>query len=771
MPELLSLDHQDWTLSVWSKDIFAPRNVMENTLQARNKSLPKTRLRFQPEVNLSVTNVDEPNPYVLISDALSQPLLPLFFENRLYEFEIQFTNKELLEGEPIVVHSLRSIEDAFHYRRGSLRGVINFGNHIGWFRLNFKYRVKGKEKSQSISFEVFPTKMDVENDLAHIQQMVDHQYPLWRFSLAQKTEQALSETKKAHENFSLLWLAHFTRLREELVAGIKLVLNSPHARLQGTHRKKRADKIRGKISGKFEHRLSESLKGKQYDKRFSKASKVLSVNTPENRFIKMVLSETVNQLNRIITFARKSNASPDHERLSTTFFSTLDEWKTPLETALRQPFFREVGNYQGLSRESLVLHQKVGYSNVYKVWQELKKYLDVLGQQSSISLKSVAELYEVWCVLEIRRLLLDSGFTEIDSRKAQIKQRGLEKQLKEGIGAAFRFERGDGVTVRLAHEPVFSKPRTYREGKTYTWTTVQKPDILLEATFPQGQTFQWIFDAKYRIANRNDIDLAPDDAINQMHRYRDALIQLQEFGHNWQEKRRPIVGSYVLYPGNFNEGVDQNPYSESINEVGIGAFPLLPGRENNWLKVFLSERLGAAEKAVRGDYNYLREAIRIAPSGLQLSRYSDLTLLATLGPKRDKEYIERFRDGTAGWYHVPLSTTNRFSVSRAAMKELRFFGVAVRSTKSSKSYVEFVYRVDSVKLKQRSELTREQSGAKPRDGNNTQYWVLQLSRSYRLAQPIELNKPRGFSFQLTEEKALLSAKHWDDLPKHYEFLS
>ncbi|MDT9702427.1 nuclease domain-containing protein, partial [Streptomyces sp. P17] len=49
--------------------------------------------------------------------------------------------------------------------------------------------------------------------------------------------------------------------------------------------------------------------------------------------------------------------------------------------------------------------------------------------------------------------------------------------------------------------------------------------------------FIWIFDAKYRIKldkNRFDdgsdditkTDYVPDDAINQMHRYRDALIRL-----------------------------------------------------------------------------------------------------------------------------------------------------------------------------------------------------------------------------------------------------
>ena len=771
MPELLTLEHQDWTLSVWSKDIFTPRNVMEKTLQVRDKTLPNTQLRFSPVVNLSVISIDHPHEAPLFSADESHPHLPLFFENRLYEFDIQFKNSELLEGEPTVLHHLRNIEDAFHYRRGNLRGAINFGNHIGWFRLTFKYRINGKEKKQSISVEVFPTKMDVGSDLKHIQQVVDQQYPLWRFSLAQKTEQALSETRKAHENFSLLWLAHFTKLREEMADGIKLVLNSPHARLQATQRKIRADKIRGKMSGKFEHKLSETMRNKQYDKRFHKASRVLSVDTPENRFVKMVLTESVSQINRIVQFARTSNVSPDQERLSDTFFTTLDKWKSPLETALRQPVFREIGRHQGLASESLVLHQKAGYSKVYRVWQELKKYLDVLGQQSSISHKPIAELYEVWCVLEIRRLLLESGFSEIDSRKAQIYQRRLEKQLKEGMGAAFQFERSDGVIVRLAHEPVFSKPRAYQEGRTYSWTTVQKPDILLEATFPEGQQFQWIFDAKYRLANHREIDLAPEDAINQMHRYRDALIQLEEIGRDWQEKRRPVVGAYVLYPGNFDENVGRNPYTESINEVGIGAFPLLPGRDNSWLKMFLADRLGASTKSVEGDFNYLRDAIRIAPSGLQLNRYSDLTLLATLGPKRDQQYLQRFREGSASWYHVPLSTTNRFSVSRTAMKEIRFFGVAVRQGKSSKSFVEFIYRVDSIKLKRRSELTLEQAGAKPREGNNTSYWLLRLSRPYRLPQPIELNKPRGFSFQLTEEKALLSAQHWDDLPKHYEFLS
>ncbi|MFP3449162.1 nuclease domain-containing protein, partial [Pseudomonas sp. SIMBA_067] len=66
-----------------------------------------------------------------------------------------------------------------------------------------------------------------------------------------------------------------------------------------------------------------------------------------------------------------------------------------------------VSTYTGLNSESLVLQQKTGYSAVYRVWQELKYYLDVFEEQSSVSMKSVAEIYEVWCFLEIRNILIN----------------------------------------------------------------------------------------------------------------------------------------------------------------------------------------------------------------------------------------------------------------------------------------------------------------------------------------------------------------------------
>lgn len=70
-----------------------------------------------------------------------------------------------------------------------------------------------------------------------------------------------------------------------------------------------------------------------------------------------------------------------------------------------------------------------------------------------------------------------------------------------------------------------------------SYLNTQKPDILLEVLFPNKQRFIWLFDAKYRLSSDDkEDDLVPDDAINQMHRYRDALVWAKQD----EGKSRPV---------------------------------------------------------------------------------------------------------------------------------------------------------------------------------------------------------------------------------------
>lgn len=770
MPELLNLETPDWKLVVWSKDISQSQNLLTHTLNSRGKQLPATCLCFDPIVHLTDLNSRE-NEYSLPGD-------PIFFENKLYEFDFQFQESRAV-SDPVIKHRLQSVEDAFHYSGHSLRGSINFANHVGWFKLVLDYQLSGKEYTQAISFEVLPTKMDIATDLSKIQQDIDQHYPLLRFSFAQMTEQELARSRKPHERFPLLWMSQFESLRKELEKGIKYILQSPHSRLLPRTKKLRAEQLKGRVSPRLEEQVKSALINSDSHKRYRLDSKVLSIDTPENRFIKMVLMRCTRELSTFILRVKENDAAPENSRISDSFFSQLNHWKTPLERYLKRPFFREIGGYEGLNGESLVLHQKSGYANVYRVWQQLKLYLDVFGQQASISMKSIAELYEVWCVLELHRLLVDElGFSEVTTRKPALYKKGLEIALHDGFGVAFQLQR-EHITIRLAHEPLFKKPANQPEsGRIYSWITSQKPDILLEAEFENGEKLRWIFDAKYRISlNGEEIDYAPDDAINQMHRYRDALIHIHQADDDWQEKTRPIFGAFVLYPGWFEESEHDNPYKEAIAEIGIGAFPLLPNSNNPWLKDFLVEQFGHTDnkasdyKSRSTDHFYVQEAARISYTGMALTRYQDLSLAVALGSKRSKVYLERFRQGKAKWYHLPEQTTITKRVQRAVMREVKSCAFVVYFPDVEQRRIEYIYDVISVKLLKRKLISEEQAGAKAQSTNlENDYWLFELGDIKKISLSIDVSGIRDFKFRLLSIDALSQAKVWSDLPNHYAFL-
>lgn len=90
----------------------------------------------------------------------------------------------------------------------------------------------------------------------------------------------------------------------------------------------------------------------------------------------------------------------------------------------------------------------------------------------------------------------------------------------------------------------------------------------------------YLFDAKYRIdSNRYGVDYPPDDAINQMHRYRDAIYYQQGQG---VPLKKEVVGGYILFPGSGEPlDVQTATFYKSIKEVNIGAFPLRPKDTEN----------------------------------------------------------------------------------------------------------------------------------------------------------------------------------------------
>ena len=154
MPNVLTLKTSVWELNVWVNGIDDCLNTLKRTAALRGVHSPVGKLCFSPPLLLEV---DLPLRH---NDELRQPVaeqllpVPLFYENLQYEFEFLFASELAIDSEPKIVHRLAAVENKFHFseKSRSLRGSINFGNDIGWFRLGLQYKnAQGALQFQSFS--------------------------------------------------------------------------------------------------------------------------------------------------------------------------------------------------------------------------------------------------------------------------------------------------------------------------------------------------------------------------------------------------------------------------------------------------------------------------------------------------------------------------------------------------------------------------------------------------------------------------------------------
>ena len=827
MPELLRIKTADFVFTIKATSIAKQRAQLKSTLTKKVGNKQSVALKLTPALTLeepprifldgacSVLSTHE----VMLPSAEVNLLEPIFFENTTYQFDWIFRGQV---DEAKLVHHSQAFSDAFIFTpledgitQARLTGTVNTGNHVGWMRLPLEYAMAGKKSYSQISCEILPTKMVLHQDLPIMYQDLDLAFPLWRFSLVEKTDQNAAKGK-LRGNFPLLWLASFCSLREQLEQGLKVITQAPHSRLQPYVSYSKAARLKGRFPYRLAEKVKEDLASGLQDKRYRVEKKRLSIDTPENRFIKMVVSHSKKTLAEIEGKLRKNSQLEEQQRLSDTFLDELSSWQKPLQKILSQSFLKEVGSYQELHRASLVLQQKTGYSSVYRVWQELKFYLDVFASQASVSMKSVAEIYEVWCFLTLKNILeVDLGFGKPMQHKPKLKQSTLgELTLIDGDKGAFNFHRKqDGVRAKLYHEKVYS--RSTKEIRTFLLT--HKPDIVLEVILPDGQKYIWIFDAKYRIKNirtslsnsflgnpsveqvkawdgassivKNELsyrieDGVPDDAINQMHRYRDALIRInQESTFTAASKSRPVFGAFALYPGFFDQLNTENPYQHAINEIGIGAFALLPssigqGEQTNsghyWLQEFLRQQIGGTSTLSRmnemQEQLYVQEAARIPYHGMKQVLYPNLTMTASLGIRtdRDADYFKSFKECTAKYYHMPAATFEEKFKSHIA-EEIQFLALSFTDDETYEfKSIRNVWPILSIQLISRNNINQEKTGKHSKIEDL--YYLFELGKP--LALPLVLKDVPLVSFKksmkLTTLARLTDALSFGDIEEVYK---
>lgn len=227
----------------------------------------------------------------------------------------------------------------------------------------------------------------------------------------------------------------------------------------------------------------------------------------------------------------------------------------------------------------------------------------MLDDMLQMQTKNIAQLYQIWCFLEMKNILNELlGKDEPDEIRLQfVKKDKWVLKLADGDGSRIAYHRGGREVIELFHE--YSITSSDGEGLA-SFNGEQKPDIALRIhreDLQEDYVLTYLFDAKYRLLS-DDNDDAPDlptpDALNQMHRYRDAIYYMDRKDHT-SKPEKEVIGGYVLFPGEGDEALIRNSsFYKAIEQVNIGAFPLRPGDATQ--RKLLREHLAAILKQNTG---------------------------------------------------------------------------------------------------------------------------------------------------------------------------
>lgn len=512
---------------------------------------------------------------------------PVFFETCEYQFAVELKNIYDTSHErmlPRVRHQIKSIGDAFKfYKNGSHSGIlvgsIDFLNSPGKFDFVFEYRDKeGTLVKQSMEMYVASPKLDTKKDLQEISTLINEEYENYVFDYLTLTFSSFS-LKKAERNNSIIWLSIFKNVVDSYFKNVKFIMSRPNNKPVRKTYIARPAKIRRWSQQEAERFADRRYDAENYYYRYEVTEN--TTNTKENRFVKYSLRVLDKKFNEVF-----NEVSGLYKDMDESERNNLYEYKMMFKRMRSNVFFKKVGEFEGFRQESSILQQRTGYSQIYKSWLMLKNSLDLVEGKTDIGMKKIWELYEIWCFLIMKRLIAKVLCIDLSDKERVIENKNemLDTLLNSGMTHEVVFKADNGDFVKLEYQHTYNR-RSKDEMKTTT--TEQRQDIVVSIKKSDGFTLTYLYDAKYRVqddVNDSELDEGVDidiadyplpDAINQMHRYRDAIYYAMK--DDVRPRGKEIIGGYILFPGRTEGDKIENRYFyQSIRKVNIGAFPLLP---------------------------------------------------------------------------------------------------------------------------------------------------------------------------------------------------
>ncbi|MBW4715061.1 DUF2357 domain-containing protein [Prevotella denticola] len=713
--ELLTVDHKDFTMivectkfdGIWNK---AKSNVGEDKLYSTYS---------WSEGVVSVKRTMDADHETDIEQGVSAPAT--FFDNMDYPIWIEFKD---YVNDAQFGSILQNDNDRFSFRRHILAGVVNYKNEIGRSEIQIIYKVGKETRTFRFGFEVLSTKLDYHEHWRVIVEDIEREYRMLSLDYMRRTFHGFSPDQNG-EHPDIVWWSVFEGEQQKFIKACKSIIDRPRHRLHGEEVYLRADKLK-QTPHNIENRLAEHRREPAYLYRVEQ--QIQSNDTQENRFLKFALhqiSKRYEKLRQRIEAVRTASDTMKAAMLATS---------ETLKRLQHHPFFRTIGRFKGMSQESMVLQKATGYSLVYRTWNLLRRAYSLNDGLYRLQTKDIATLYEIWCFIEVSHIVKEQLHLEDEDveHRNRMEMNGIFSwELGKGEHSRILF-RKDGIELaELVYNPKNADKENDNVGmKNLVVPTVpQKPDIVLQLTkndLQQGMKMTYLFDAKYRIDGRdNGVDTPPEDAINQMHRYRDA-IYYKDYDANALKKE--VIGGYILFPGDGDpDGVAVSKFYKTIKEVNIGAFPLRPKDVENrkLLENFIEELIQAKS------YETIAHVIP------QKGTYVEVGNRVLIGlVKEDNIQYRAFADGTATLYY-----TGKQFPTTIALQDLHFFMPYIKG-----QGVRDVYEITKVRT-----ITSKE--AKQTDEDDADSKALRLAfelkyvrKQYANLQPIDTTRMIGYTF-------------------------
>ena len=645
--ELLTIEHKDFTMivectkfdGIWNK---AKSNVGEDKLYSTYS---------WSDGVVSVKRTLDADHEIDIEQGVPAPAT--FFDNADYPIWIEFKDyvKDAQFGS-----ILQNDNDRFSFRRHILAGFINYKNEIGRSEIQIIYKVDKETRAFRFGFEVLSTKLDYHEHWRTIVEDIEREYRMLSLDYMRRTFHGFSPDQNG-EHPDIVWWSVFEGEQQKFIKACKSIIDRPRHRLHGEEVYLRADQLK-QTPHNIENRLAEHRKEPAYLYRVEQH--ILSNDTQENRFLKFALhqiSKRYEDLRQRIEAVKTASG---------TMKSTMLATSETLKRLQHHPFFRTIGRFKGISQESMVLQKATGYSQVYRTWNLLRRAYSLNDGLYRLQTKDIATLYEIWCFIEVSHIVkaqLHLDDEDVEHRNRMEMNGIFSWELGKGEHSRILF-RKDGVELaELVYNPKNADKENDNVGmKDLVVPTVpQKPDIVLQLTkndLQQGMKMTYLFDAKYRIDGKDKgVDVPPEDAINQMHRYRDA-IYYKDYDANALKKE--VIGGYILFPGDGEPNdVAVSKFYKTIKEVNIGAFPLRPKDVENrkLLENFIDELIHTKSYETIG---------HVIP---QKGAYVEVGNRVLIGlVKEDNRLFQAFMDGTATLYY-----SGKQFPTTIALQDLHFF--------------------------------------------------------------------------------------------------